>query len=955
MKVANKFFTLLMLGLVLAACTDRKAGQWQEDFQFQPVAARPSLEVNYTDSSRTAFQILAEEYELTGQLEKPHLLVDQQTGEPWLWMEIEDANGKVYSTRNSEHPSRINLYRRGPYFCEVHWLDIRLATEQGDTAALNGDLALYCYPEKMLAEIRWHGTGEFPAKVLHVKGIAPMNFALTPFRSREARSYGFPVMGEEAPLSHEAFELIAGDVPFRYDSRKGYYIVGTYTEGAFQGNFYDTPNRYETATFRLTNDEKPRKIYICHESAIGGGQVEGGMVLREDGHAMPIVVQVSKNFGGEKEEKYYNPVDTPFSETYFPLYLEPGESMTLSSLHLYQNWGRHMTKHWSSLGAWMDYFHSSTGVTETTCYVPFKFAGLGGVSIADFRAMSQKVFWRGQPQHDNLAGHSFLDYHDGERWQNLKYEGTIYRSTGPNWFDIQLLYTSTDSCIRAVVDIWETPQADETRSFFMVRYEVLKPLQIDDARANFRMLNITSSIQRLRFTRFAANGIPDLELDPSLAPFPVKGHPLPAENAYVAEYGDSVRLRGSNAIILRTFKGPGGLKPAATMQWGHYLNRFRRDQAPNTRLMVVPDADNLALKAGDVIEINGYWLPYGPEFDAETPRRELGLYGAGMPSVTEVSRGELVSHLPVHIRADRNRAEFRMAGGKDLVPVIITGLKTWEYPRIWKKEKDSWRLLSHARNDEHDGYQVFCDEEGSFGAVFLVHGNDTEQHLRVSAGKATPPGEKIRLSTGTAGNGSATLPPVDIAVPGAAINLSLSYPGSHGSQGKGPDVQPAWKTSEGQSIWFESHEGDWERGGRISPNEDDLDLEYWWQNNKEGVVHEEPLIQLGLQGTLFEDPECTRTWILQKDGWTQPGSGSEGTDAGAGVIAVQSADGHHILALAFHNTSRVISPKGESRVGLALEPVSFPLKGRHHVRGKVFLMQADLDVIADRVRKEMNF
>lgn len=955
MTLTLKTFFILIFGLVLAGCTAKNDDLWEEDFKFQPVATRPSLEVNYTDSSRTAFKILAEEYELTGQLEKPHLLTDLQTGEPWLWMEIEDASGKVYSTRNSEDPSRINLYRRGPYFCEVHWFDIRLATGVGDTAALNGDLALYCYPEKMLAEIRWHGTNDFPAKVLHVKGIASRDFKLEPFRAGEARSFGFPVFGEEAPLSDEAFELIAGDVPFRYDHRKGYYIVGTYTEGAFQGNFYDTPNRYETATFKLTNDDKSRKIYICHESAVGGGQVEGGMVLREDGHTLPIVVQVSKNFGGEKEEKYYNPVDTPFSETYFPLYLQPGESMTLSTLHLYQNWGRHMTKHWSSLGAWMDYFHSSTGVTETTCYVPFKFAGLGGVSIADFRAMSQKVFWRGQPQHDNLAGHSFLDYYDGDKWQNLKYEGTVYRSTGPNWYDIQLNYISTDSCIRATVDIWETPQADETRSFFTIRYDVLKLLQIDDARANFRMLNITSSIQRLRFTRFVANDLPDLELDPSLAPFPVKGHPLPAENAYLAEYGDSIRLRGSNAIIMRTFKGPNGMKPAATMQWGHYLNRFRGDRAPNTRLMVVPDAENLTLNPGDKIEIDGYWLPYGPEFDAETPRRELGLYGAGMPFVTEVSRGELISHLPVHIRAERNRAEFKMAGGKDLVPVIITGLSSWEYPRIWKKEKDIWRLLSHARNNEYDGYQVFCDEEGSFGTVFLVHGNQEEQHLKISSGKTARDVKKIILAVAEAGDEAGALPQVSISLPGLEGSLHLFYPGSHGHPRKNPGVPPAWNTSEGQSIWFESDEGDWERGGRINPNEDDLDLEYWWQNNKEGIAHEEPLFTMVLLGTPFEDPECTRTWILQKEGWIHPGSESERTDAGAGVIAVRSLDGDFILALAIHNASRMISLKGENRIGLALEPVSFPLKGRYHVRGKIYLMQADLDIIADRVRKEMNF
>lgn len=944
----------LMLGLVLVSCETRTRDQWENDFKFQPVSARPALEVSYTDSSRTAFRILAEDYRLTGQLEKPHLLTDDHTGEPWLWMEMEDDAGHVYSTRHSDDPSRINLYRRGPYFCEIHWFDIRLATAEGDTAALKGDLALYCYPEKMLAEIRWHATADFPARTLHIKGIAPRDYAVEDFRGKTVRSYGFPLTGEEPPLSDEAFKLLAGDVPFRYDARKGCYVVGTYTGGGFQGNFYHTPNRYETARFTLTNDSMPRKIYICHESAVGGGQVEGGIVLREDGHVLPILVQVSKNFDGEQEEAFYNPLDTAFSETYFPLYLEAGESMTLSSLHLYQNWGRHMTKHWSSLGAWMDYFHSSTGVTETTCYVPFKFAGIGGVSIADFRAMSQKTCWRGQPQHDNLAGHSFLSYYEGERWQHLKYEGTIYRSTGPNWYDIRLNYLSTDGKVRVSADIWETPQADELRSFFRVRYKILEPLVIDDPRDNFRFLDITSAIQRLRFTRFAASGIPDLELDPGRAPFPVKGHSLPAENAYLAEYGDTVRLRGSNAIIIRTFAGPGDIKPAASMQWGHYRDRFRHDQAPNTRLLLVADADKLRLQAGDVFEIDGYWLPYGPEYDAETPRRELGRYGAGSPRVTSVDRGTLISDLPVWIRADNNRAEFSMAGGKDLLPVLVSGLTTWEYPRIWKMEKDRWRLLSHARNNEHDGYQVFCDEEGTFGAVFLVHGDAREQRLRVTAGKAAPLKGKIQLSVASTGSAPGELSGISIALPGDEAKLSLSCPGRHDNTAPARESSAAWQTSEGESLWFGIDEGDWERGGRISPNEEDMDLEYWWQNNREGIVHEAPVFSIDLTGTGFEDPGCMRTWMLKHSGWQKAGGHSHGTDAGAGVIAVQSEDGKMILAMAIHHASHVIN-EGGTMVGVALEPVSFPLSRRYHVRGKVYLLDGDLDIVEDRIRKEMNF
>ncbi|MCP4454265.1 MAG: hypothetical protein GY809_22625, partial [Planctomycetes bacterium] len=554
LRKQNPWLALMIVFLMCVTSNAVRAVQaadpWQDDFAHQPVSQRPTLEVNYVDASRTAFQILAESYQLTGPLSRAPVLCDTKTGVPWLWFEIKDQAGEVYSTHHARGKSRINLYRRGPYFCEVHWLDIGLSTAAGKAAPLKGDLALYCYPDKILAEVTWHCTSDFDATSLHVRGRVSQDLACQPFKNKTRQSFATALFGETPPLADDAFKTLKGEVPFQYDPRKGCYVVGTYTSGSFQREFYETPNRYETATFSVTNDSIPRTVYICHESARGGAIVEGGVVLDEQGQVMPLVVQVSKNFAGEKEEKFYNPQDTPFSETFFPLHLAPGETHTLTSLHLYQNWGRHMTKHWSSLGAWMDYFHSSTGVTETTCYVPFKFAGIGGVSIADFRAMSQAAFWSGQPQHDNLAGHSFLSFFDGRQWQHLKYEDTVYRSTGPNWFDIQLNYLSADGSIRVSVDIWETPQADELRSFFKARYEVLKPLTIEDAQANFRFLEITSAIQNLRFTRFSASGTPALELDPASAPFPVKGMTLPTENAYMALYGDAEKQRGSNAVII---------------------------------------------------------------------------------------------------------------------------------------------------------------------------------------------------------------------------------------------------------------------------------------------------------------------------------------------------------------------------------------------------------------------
>lgn len=942
MKTLLRINTLILFTLLLNQCAPKKVSQWAEDFKYQPVSQRPALEVNYTDSSRTAFNILAEDYKLVGQLRKPHLLTDQE-GKEWLSMNITNVNGDTFSTKLSNEKSRINLYRRGPYFCEIHWFDIQLENEKGEQLPLKGDLALYSYAEKLLAEITWHATKDFEGGKLVINGISPTSFGLPDIKSGEKKSFAFSLFGEEEPLADNAFTLLEGKVPLQYYARKGYYVIGTETSSSFQKQFYDFPNKYETASFTLKNDDKPRKIYICHESVVGGAIVEGGAVLDKEGHNMPLVVQVSKNFGGEKEEKFYNPLDSVFSETFFPLYLNPQEEMTLTSLHLYQNWGNHMTKHWSSLGAWMDYFHSSTGVTETTCYVPFKFAGIGGVSIADFRAMSQDMFWNGQPQHDNLAGHSFLSFYDGKAWQHSKYESTIYRSTGPNWYDIQLNYISADGSIKITADIWETPQVDELRSFFNVKYEVLKPLTIDDAQANFRFLSVTSAIQRLRFNRFAASGIEDMDIDFTKSPYPIKGIKLPSENAFIAEYGDSTRNRGSNAVIIRKFTGPRGIGPAATMQTGRYKNRFRGDKEADTRMLLVPDVKRLELKPGDVFEVNGYWLPYGARDDANAPRKETTTYAIDAPKVIECIKGEVISNLPVKIKAVNNEAQFTIKGGKDLLPIIITNLTEWKYPRIWKKENDQWRLLSHSRNSDHDGYQVYNEEDGTYGAVFLVHANSKEQTLKVSAGNAIMESDQIQIDITSHQIEGQLAQSLLIGATNGGNYPRLLFPRSKANN------RVKWKFSEGSSLWFESNEGNWKRGGRVNPNQTDIDLEYWWQNLEEGNTHPDPAFTLNLDNTEFEDPDKKRTFILTKSGWK---SIDQMTDSSFGVIATKSKTSDMILCLAWNNASG--SFKKEQSIGVSLKSIEIPLHKRYHVRGKLYLITGGLDVLEDRIRKEMN-
>ncbi len=975
--------TLAIVVMVGAGQTGAMA--WQRDFELQPVDHRPKLEVRYGDGRREAFEILAEAYHLVGELRKPHRLLAAATESEWLSLAVEDADGKVYTSKNNSEKSRINLYRRGPYYCEVHWLDVRVADEAGTLAPLKGDLALYCYPDKLLASITWHGLDDFSARSVRIDGVAKRSFNAKPFRKTTRQTFSFPVFGEVEPLPASAFESLEAVSPMRYDRVRGCYVIGSLSRGGFQGHFYHHPNRYETVRFRVRGDSIPRTIYVCHENTGGDrGSVEGGVLLDQDGHPLPIVVQISKNFAGEKEERFYNPRDTPFSETYFPLHLGPGETRTLTSLHLYQNWGRHMVKQFSSLGAWMDYFHSSTGVTETTCYVPFKFGGLPGVAIADFRAMSQTSFWSGQPQHDNVAGHSFLSYKTGDKWQYLTYRGTTYHSTGPNWMDVGLSYLSTDGKIRATVRTFELPQADELRNFLHVRYEVLEPLTIKSAKESFRLLTAASWVQRLRYTHFAATGADDRKLTFQRDHFAVRGVPLPTGGSFMALYGER---KGSNAIVLRSWSARAGgrrIGPAASV-WCK--------KTGDTRLLLVPDVEELTLRAGDVIEFDACWMPYGDVTSADAPRRETTYYGTKAPCVTEVVKGTKVADFPAIVEAQSDEAEFTVLGGRDLVPVIVTGLGDYRWPRVYRKESQGWRAIQHARVGRLDGVQVFSQGADRFGAVFLVTSDDAPQTLRVQTGRADD-AERITvepLKNPTGGVQHVAL----IKAPWMDAPISLRFPETvhtdtldfidHHRDDMPPRVPSAplaniWQSSEGGSLWFEWTYDNQVVGGRISPNEDDVDLEFWLQNRRKSAVPLTVQFCAVLAKTVFDDRDLRQTWIHTGGRWVRMAD----TDRGGGkrslchyplqggppvhdgelwggssdivdapLAAVTGKDGKHVFAIAWPQPRSILSNADLPCVHADPRWPKCPPGRRVHLRGKLYLVEGTLDDVLRRVRRDI--
>lgn len=530
------------------------------------------------------------------------------------------------------------------------------------------------------------------------------------------------------PLLSASMTATAGRT-LGYDPVRGCYKVQTDNPGDFSYHYYKDQNAYEAAAFSIQNGSNARRAYVLHETRHNPGTVECGVLLDEAGNTLPVTVQISKNFSGEKEEPFYNPEDTAFSETIFPLYLDADEKRTLTSLHLYQNWGSHPLKQFSSLGAWMDYYHMSTGVTETTCYVPFLFAGLDGVSIADMRPMSQKM-WPSQPQHDNVAGHSFLRYQEEPgRWHFVEYTGTAFRSTGPNWADMSMSYLSDDGRAKVTIDVFELPQTDELRNFIHMRVDFLKDISVKDGdlARNVRLLNIASWVQGMRYTELAYGGPSG---DPTVVPiklnegFTAAGAALPAGDGFATVYPDK---KGANAYIVRRFDGRIGGQPVFPG-----LSLIGQKDG-NTILMLVPVTKAKEIKAGDWIETDLFLMPYGGDTEDWKPAQKAAFdFGLNAPKVTSVAVGSRISDFPTRIALnDEGVAEFSVTGGMNYIPIIAEGAKDYVCQRIYLMDNGEKKLIDHARRGERDGYQVVAEQYGTFGFVFLVMTDGKEHRYRV--------------------------------------------------------------------------------------------------------------------------------------------------------------------------------------------------------------------------------
>jgi len=743
------------------------------------------VDVHYKTSRRDQLICRADTYRATVDIVHPALQelyageAAQMLGNKGLWMELEDANGTLYTSRDCLKKSRQNTWRAGLYYYDAHLLDFYLTSADGNSIPVRGELVFHCFPDKINVQAIFHAEqnltvkraellidisdcrtcSQRPLVVSRGSGLLGLaggkrdggivraaaktgtwqtgrdykaHLALFPGGKESLQAIKNAVTAELNPLSDAAFSVRGGAFQ-GYDAGRGLYIirntVGGSAQKGFEG-FWNNPNMYLGSEIRLTNDRQPRRLYIMHEMPVG--PVEAGILTDLHGFPLGIPVQACKNFGGEKEE----PDDTGFSETYFPVEVAAGQTTEFRSLHLYQNWGNHTLRQVSSIRFFQIYYHLSQGVTETTCFsLPTKFGALPdgqrrAYTIADYRPLSGQTFI-GQPQHHHVALQGWLQYLDENNlWQWPVYKGSTLLSVGPNlaWFIQE--YESSDGKVSETVEVLEMPQDDELRTFVRIRYDFTQTVNIGgDPRHNLRLLNKGSYIRRVHWKQLSWL---DRHGRIRTVPFSQDGQysaeaiPIRPFNSFFCAYP---HVEGNDSVVVRSFTGRVNGTDFDKLGFsaiGHKNNM--------TELMLVPLIEGNIIRAGSWMELDCILIPYGDDSSGyRIPWQESIRFGLNQSQLERLisPRGHKTPSITTF------GPEVQVSNGRCLshLPPVVRAEDNWAeftleggHDRIslvaagFRARKLPMLWEDDAYIDTQvrggDGYQVFRNADGTYGFVF---------------------------------------------------------------------------------------------------------------------------------------------------------------------------------------------------------------------------------------------
>ena len=504
--------------------------------------------------------------------------------------------------------------------------------------------------------------------------------------------------------SYVAYDAISGSYQFKM-------------KGIDFNAAYRNPNNYYKADITINNTaNSERSIYVWMNSS--SGSLEGAQIVDNNGIAMPLPVQVSKNFAGEVEEPFYDPSDKEYGDTFVPIKIKAGEKVEYSLYHLYQNWGKFPLKQISSIQFHISYYHLSTGVTESNCIAPYYVFGRDLWTLPDFRGCSG-IMWASQPQYNSVGRLRFVSYTKDDKVYASEYTESKIHSSGNTYADINYNYISDCGSFKYDLRHVEFPQNDENRTYYTMELEFLKDLTIEDVKNNLTLFSFDGRYEPFNLLGYSdENGnIKNDTVNKTDGAFRIID--IGGVNPYFTYYGlDNAKTEIMNfAFIMINYDITiGGNK------WnGHFALRDSYAGDLNYGELSLME-DTVNFKKGDKIYLDFILLPWGTGTETTDNNVQKVRNDSVFNKITLTATKGTVqadTFLPI-IKAENNTAEFVVQGGRNLFAINVSGITSFQGISISEKLSDGTWVAYETGTTDVDGYQISYNQDGTYTYSFIV-------------------------------------------------------------------------------------------------------------------------------------------------------------------------------------------------------------------------------------------
>lgn len=531
---------------------------------------------------------------------------------------------------------------------------------------------------------------------------------------------------ERNPLAGVSVELSnSGARYLGYDALRGAY---TFTmNGTDFTTAYNNPEWQFKAPITITSDTYDRTFYIRMFGTCGC--LEAGAILDDTDTLVPIDVEVCKNFQGDGGEPFYSVKDYQYGDSFFPISIKAGKTLSFTLLNLYQNWGKYPLKQLSSIEFHVSYYHLSTGTTESNCIAPYFVYEKDGWLLPDFRTRSGNI-WASQPQFNSVGILKFMNYTpkvlgliDKETVLS-EYVDAEISSVGQTYADITQNYISDCGSYEYTIRHVEFPQTDENRTYYTLEVNFLRDIDFANFKRDFDLFYFDG-----RYVEYNKAGYLDennnavtVDVNSGIS---TKYYTLGSDSPYFSFFDVTDETEHQ---IANYFGCNFGLivRDSEIIIGGEESNipLVFREQSTSEKSsgVLTLDAKKVSFKAGDSIKMTLVLLPWGvgtEETDAQVlaVREDSALNPVTVTATTgTVKEDKLV---PTVI-CENNEAQFSIKGGRNNIAVRVDGFTNLQCPDIYMNGEK----LELASSNGYDGYSVFYNDDGTYGFSFVYEAKD---------------------------------------------------------------------------------------------------------------------------------------------------------------------------------------------------------------------------------------